>query len=258
MDIEFPNTTKKTIPFLINENSNNLNNIIYSNNNSLMYNKLEKFPDKNIFSKNKNSIYALNQPNKKPKNISSGELTLCEGRLQNDLSEFKRSKIIGKICQIRLNDYKKVGNDSFELIVDFISYFSVKFIFHSDYPCSPPIIIYEKGLKLKNIFDENGNVLIESIKRSNWTPIIWLSTLVYSIELLISSGINSESLYFSNKISNNKNNQNLTNYFMVAKKQKYGKRKWEDYINEYKNNTFNKEGLVLPELEKNLKQLKIK
>lgn len=256
-DIELYDKTKNSFPFLINDNSINLNNINNSNNNSLVPNQIEQSLGKNIFLKNKKSIYAKNQPIKKQKNISSGELTLCEGRLQNDLSEFKRSKIIGKICQIKLNDYKKVGNDSFELIVDFISFFSVKFIFHSDYPCSPPIIIYEKGLKPRNIFDENGNVLIESIKRSNWTPSIWLSTLVCSIELLISSGINSENHCFSNNNSSN-NNQNLTNYFMMAKKQKYGKRKWEDYINEYKNNTFNKEASILPELEKNLKQLKIK
>jgi len=260
MDIELTDKTKNNNPFLINDNNTiNLNNIINSNNNnnSSIPNLLEQKPEINIFSKNKKSIYALNQPIKKPKNISSGELTLCEGRLQNDLAEFRRSKIIGKICDIKLNDYKKVGNDSFELIVDFIRYFSVKFIFQSDYPCSPPLIIHERGSKPKNIFDENGNVLIESIKRSNWTPSIWLSTLVCSIELLISSGTNPENHCFSNNNTNN-NNQNLTNYFMMAKKQKYGKRKWEDYINEYKNNTFNKEASIIPELEKNLKQLKIK
>ena len=259
MDIELTDKTKINKPFLNNDNNTiNLNNIINSNNNnSLIPNLLEQKPEINIFSKNKKSIYASNQPIKKPKNISSGELTLCEGRLQNDLAEFRRSTIIGKICRIKLNDYKKVGNDSFELIVDFISFFSVKFIFQSDYPCSPPLIIYERGLKPKNIFDGNGNVLIESIKRSNWTPSIWLSTLVYSIELLISSGTNPENHCFSNNNTNN-NNQNLTNYFMMAKKLKYGKRKWENYINEYKNNTFNKEASIIPELEKNLKQLKIK
>ena len=161
------------------------------------------------------------------------------------------------MIQQNLEDVK-LYISNYELIVDdFISFFSVKFIFQSDYPCSPPVIIYEKGLKPKNIFDENGNVLIESIKRSNWTPSIWLSTLVYSIELLISSGINTENICCSNNNTNN-NNQNLTNYFMMAKKQKYGKRKWENYINEYKNNTFNKVASIIPELEKNLKQLKIK
>ena len=189
----------------------------------------------------------------KNKNSSSIKKTLCEGRLLNDLAEFKRSKIIGKICQVKMNDYKKIENNSFELIVEFVSFFSVKFIFNSNYPCTPPIIVYVKGCKPKNIFDENGNVLIESIKHANWTPCIWLSTLVYSIELLISSGINYENNFFSNY----NDNQNSANYFMKAKKQKYCKRKWESYLKDY-NDYYNKECSTIPELEKNLKQLKIK
>ena len=259
-DIELEDKTKTSIPFLINDNLINLNNITnsnYNNNNISIHNQFGLSPEINLFSKNKKSIYAINQQNNKPKNLFPGELiSSCERRLQNDLSEFKTSKIVGNIYRVKLNDYKKIGNNSFELIVDFIPLFSVKFIFDSDYPCSPPKIIYEKGFKLKHVFDENGNVLLESIKKSNWTPIIWVSTLIYSIELLISSGTNPENNYFSN--NNNNNNQNLTNYFIMAKKQKYGKRKWEDYISEYKNNTVNKEASILPELEKKLKQLKIK
>jgi len=228
---------------------NKLNNNNYNNNNT----KIEIDEDINIFPKNKKNIYSPNQnPLKNNKNLSSGELSLCEGRLLNDLAEFKRSKIIGKICNIKLYDYKRIENNCFELIIDFISYFSVKFIFNSDYPCSPPIILHDKGIKPKNIFDENGNALIESTKKINWTPSIWLSTLVYSIELLISSYINSE-----NKCSNyNDNNQGYTNYFMKVKKQKYGKRKWNIYIDEY-NDYFSKECIIIPELEKNLKKLKI-
>ena len=221
---------------------------------------MEKEKEINLFSKNKKSIYALNQSsNKKNKKISPGEFTLCEGRLLNDLAEFKTSKITGKICKINVNDYKKREDYSFELIVDFISYFSVKFIFKSDYPCSPPSIVYHLGLKPKNIFDDNGNVLIESIKPSNWTPSIWLSTLIYSIELLISSGINCENNCLQNYNDNNLNstNPNLTNYFMMAKREKYKKRNWNDYLNEC-NNYYNKETVIIPELEKNLKQLKIK
>ena len=147
-------------------------------------------------------------------------------------------------------------NNTFELIVEFVSFFSVKFIFDSDYPCSPPIIIYDKGMKLKNVFDENGNVLIESIKKSNWTPSIWLSTLIYSIELLISSETNFENNFFSD-YNMNSNNQGLTNYFMMVKKQKYKKRKWDIYINEC-NEYYSKDCVIIPELERNLKQLKIK
>ena len=250
MDIEITDKTKynfSTYDDIINNNN--------SNNYNLFSNKIEDNNFINLFPKNKKSIYALNQPIfKKNKNSISGELTLCEGRLLNDLAEFKRSKIVGKLCQIKLYDYKKLGNNSFELIIEFVSFFSVKFIFDSDYPCSPPIITYDKGIKMKNVFDDNGNVLIESIKKANWTPSIWLSTLVYSIELLISSGTNLENNWFSN---NNYSKQGLTNYFMMAKRQKYGKRKWDIYINEF-NEYYSKECEIIPDLEKNLKQLKIK
>jgi ubiquitin-protein ligase len=246
MDIEITDKTKynfSTYDDIINNNN--------SNNYNLFSNKIEDNNFINIFPKNKKSIYALNQPIfKKNKNSISGELTLCEGRLLNDLAEFKRSKIVGKLCQIKLYDYKKLGNNSFELIIEFVSFFSVKFIFDSDYPCSPPIITYDKGIKMKNVFDDNGNVLIESIKKANWTPSIWLSTLVYSIELLISSGTNLENNWFSN---NNYSKQGLTNYFMMAKRQKYGKRKWDIYINEF-NEYYRKEYEIIPDLEKNLKQ----
>jgi ubiquitin-protein ligase len=218
--------------------NNNSNKVIF-NNNIIISNKAEENEEISLFSKDKKKIYGQNQ-SQKPKNSLCGELALCEGRLINDLAEIKKSKIIGKICQIKLNEYKRIENKGFELIIEFVSFFSVKFIFGEDYPCSPPKIVYEKGLKPNYVFDNEGNVLIESIKKVNWTPSIWLSTLIYSIELLISS-----------------NNNCISNYFMQIKKQKYGKRKWDVYINDYKE--YNKRTInYVPQIEKNLKQLKIK
>ena len=244
--------------YIGNMNTSNYNQkFIDNNNNDSKYEKIEIEEEANLFPLQKNNfqqnqiVYKKN----KSKNSPSGELSFCEGRLLNDLAEFKRSKIIGKICQIKLYDYKKIENNSFELIIEFTSFFSVKFIFEPDYPCSPPIIVYENGLKLKNVFDDNGNVLIESIKKNSWSPSIWLSTLVYSIELLISSATDNDFNYLYN--NDNSSNQNLTNYFMKNKKQKYGKRKWNVYISECKD-YYNKENSLIPELEKNLKHLKIK
>ena len=230
--------------------NNNSNNVIF-NNNIIISNKAEENEEISLFSKDKKKIYGQNQ-SQKPKNILCGKLALCEGRLINDLAEIKKSKIIGKICQIKLNEYKRIENKGFELIIEFVSFFSVKFIFGADYPCSPPKILYEKGLRPNYVFDNEGNVLIESIKKVNWTPSIWLSTLIYSIELLISSGVNNDKDY--NCLYNN---NCITNYFMKVKKQKYGKRKWNVYINEYKE--YNKRIInYVPQIEKNLKQLKIK
>ena len=230
---------------IMNNNSNNSN----FNNNIIISSKIEEDKETRLFSKDKKKIYGQNQI-QRPKISSSVELALCEGRLINDLAEIKRSKIIGKICQIKISECKKIERKGFELIIEFVSFFSVKFIFGADYPCSPPRVVYESGLRPNYVFDNEGNVLIESIKKGNWTPSIWLSTLIYSIELLISSRLNTDCncLY---------NNNCITNYFMKIKKQKYGKRKWNVYINEYKE--YNKRMInYVPEIEKNLKQLKIK
>jgi ubiquitin-protein ligase len=240
----------------INDDIENENTDYFNNANSIdiKYEKKDNEEDTemNIFSKNNNCFYGINSPSLYKKNKkTSYELTLCEGRLQNDLAELKRSKIFGKICEIKFGEnYKKINNNQIEFDIEFINFFRVKFLFNSDYPCSPPIISYISGLRPKHIFDENGNVLIESIKKKNWTPSIWLSTLVYSIELLISSGLNNDG-------NNSDGNYNLTNYFLNAKKKKYGKRNWNTYLEEM-NNYYDKESVIIPELEKTLKKLKIK
>ena len=173
---------------------------------------------------------------------SNEQISLCEQRIISDISECKRSKLIGFICQIKINDYKKNNNNEFELIIEFVSYFSIKFIFNSEYPLSPPSIIYNNGSKIKNIFDNNGNILIETIKKENWNKGIWLSTLIFYIELLISKEIDEE------KADINQNN-------IINKKEKYGKRKWEDYVKETNENNKDNNNSK-NELEKDLKRLK--
>ena len=97
MDIEIPDQTDK-YNFSTKISYTNTNNNNSNNNNLIITNKNDENNFINIFPKNKKAIYALNQPLiKKNKNSISGGLTLCEGRLLNDLAEFKRSKIVGKI-----------------------------------------------------------------------------------------------------------------------------------------------------------------
>ena len=175
--------------------------------------------------------------------ILDESISLCEQRLMSDISECKRSKLIGIISKIKINDYQKNNNNEFELIVEFVTYFSVKFIFNSEYPLSPPSIIYNNGSKIKNIFDNNGNILIETIKKENWNKGIWLSTLICYIELLISQETDNE------KKDTNQNQNNIIN-----KNEKYGKRKWKDYMKE--TNEINKnENNPKNEFEKDLKRL---
>ena len=146
-------------------------------------------------------------------NASSHNISVCERRLIKDLEELKKNENIGKFCKIVVHDYTKIQDSyNFEMIIEFVNYCSIKFIFPSDYPFVPPIISYHSGNRLPNLFDSEGNVILENAKESNWTPILWLSTLVNSIELLIS------------KCSNN----------IISKKGKYGKRKWGEYLNSEK------------------------
>ena len=146
-------------------------------------------------------------------NLSSHNISICEGRLIKDLEELKKNEKIGKFCKIIVHDYIQIQDSyNFEMIIEFMNYCSVKFVFPSDYPFVPPLISYHSGNKLPYLFDSDGNAILENSKPSNWTPILWLSTLVNSIEILISK--------YSNKT--------------ISKKLKYGKRKWGEYLNKEK------------------------
>ena len=156
---------------------------------------------------------------------SKSNLSNSERRLKKDLNELKNNKNVGKICKVIINDYKKIiDTQNFEMIIEFKNYFSTKFIFFSDYPFSPPSITFLSGNKFPNIFDTEGNILLETIKKQNWTPILWLSTLINSIELLLpKEGIN------YNKINSKE--------ILIPKEKKYGKRKWDNFLKEEKSNS---------------------
>ena len=155
-------------------------------------------------------------------------MSSCERRLIKDVDELRKNETIGKVCKIYINDYKRINNsDNFQMIIEFANFFSVKFVFSPEYPFMPPTISYHSGIKFPFLFNSDGNIILENAKKSNWTPILWLSSLVNSIELLILKGLNSE-IYNTNKI------------MFIPKKMKYGKRKWDEYLKEekelYKNN----------------------
>lgn len=184
---------------------------------------ISKFNFKRLLAEKKSSII-----------ISSSEM-----RLKKDLEEIKKNGKIGKICEVKINDYKRVSDtDNFFMIIEFKNYFSAKFEFLPDYPFSPPIISYHSGTKMKNIFDSEGKVLLENADKAKWTPILWLSTLIISIENLISN--------YSKK---DKNNPNFMLFDMTSK---YKKRNWDEYIQTEKSYYSD-----LPkELDKTIKQLK--
>ena len=156
---------------------------------------------------------------------SNSIISNSERRLMKDLDEIKKNKNFGKICEVIIDDYKRINNtDNFEMTIEFKNYFSTKFIFFPDYPFSPPSITFLSGNRLQNIFDSDGNILLEIIKKSNWTPTLWLSALINSIELLISKERLNKNKYNSKEI-------------IICKEKKYGKRKWDDFLKEEKSNS---------------------
>lgn len=200
----------------------------------------------NSLSKNINCLIINETPNIEKKSFT-------EMRLIKDLEEFKKNNKVGKCYSILLHDYFMIQNsNNFEMIVDFLGFFSLKFIFTSDYPFSPPLIFYCGGNKSSIIFDENGNIKLHCIDKMNWSPTLWLSSVIYSIELLIINKLQNKNVVESN--------------FFEEKDNKYHKRRWKDYIKEaksyYNNNSdnsyyFYNNDRYINFLEKTIKQLKI-
>ncbi len=129
-------------------------------------------------------------------------------------------------------------------MTEFKNYFSVKFIFLSQYPFVPSIISYHSGTKSPSIFDSEGNIILENASKDKWTPILWLSTLVKSIELLILKELN-----------NKKDNINNIDAMFTPRILKYGKRKWSDYL-EDETALFRRDISVINELTKKIKGIK--
>ena len=195
----------------IEENFNNENNeksIINENN--------EKSKKKGIFLFSKIS----NMQNR---------LSRVEIRLKKDYEECKNNIFIGKICKIVLNDYSKNENtNNFEMIIELVSHFSLKFIFTHDYPFEPPIISFYKGNKYKFLFDPKGNIILNITKKEKWTPTLWLSTLIHHIEIKIKSEFENISSFCNiyDEFNNNRIGKSI-----FSKKEHYNKRNWNDYLN---------------------------
>ena len=218
MEIDFeediPNNLNQIKETQINNDSKKEYSLLSFSNNSLQGNEhhIGKFDSKKIIKETNPTTF----------------MSSCERRLIKDVDELRKNETIGKVCKIYINDYKRINNsDNFQMIIEFANFFSVKFVFSPEYPFMPPTISYHSGIKFPFVFNSDGNIILENAKKSNWTPILWLSSLVNSIELLILKGLNSE-IYNSNKI------------MFIPKKMKYGKRKWDEYLKEekelYKNN----------------------
>ena len=183
-----------------------------------------------------------NKKNNKIIQLSSSEI-----RLKKDIIELKNNKNIGKFCEIILNDYKKIEDtEDFQMIVEFINHFSIKFIFQSDFPFVPPKIVFFAGNKYPFLFDSDGNIILHLLQKENWSPTFWISTLIFYIEKKVSE--QTSSLSFLDK-GYNLVNDRYGKYFIV-KKGDYNKRNWNDYL-KIVNNRESNDFIQFSELKRN-------
>ena len=137
--------------------------------------------------------------------------TFAEIRIEKDIEEFNKNENIGKFCKIKIFGFEKEENlNRYKLYADFDNHFRILIIFKDDYPYSPPVMTFYSGNKYPFLFNSNFEINFEDLKEEKWNPTISLSTLLYKIELSISNEYNK--IYHHSDI------------------QKYGKRKWKDYL----------------------------
>ena len=161
-------------------------------------------------------------------NYKSNQLTSCEIRLKKDIEELKKNQKISKYYDIILNGYKKIGDsDNFQMIIEFINHFSLKFVFTSDFPFEPPKITFFSGNQYSFLFDCNGNIILDLITKEKWSPTFWISTIIYDIEKIVYE--KTSNLLFFNRPSF-VNDCRAGNFYMI-KRGNYNKRNWNDYLN---------------------------
>ena len=200
----------------------------------------EDYNNKKSMNKGMRGVFNMNNKYKQKTLLSS------EIRLKKDIEELKKNQDVGKFCEIILNEYKKIeGTEDFQMIVEFINHFSVKFIFTSEFPFEPPKIIYFAGNKYPFLFDTFGNIILNLLEAQNWSPTFWISKLIINIEKIISEETNN--IFYLNNI--NSNNNKIGKIFSI-KKRNYYKRNWEDYLKSVNNSVIN-EYLKISELKTN-------
>ena len=141
-------------------------------NNSNDVNALESMED-SIYARprniNKERRGILNFHNRM--NIRQNQLSSAEIRLRKDIEELKKNQKISQYYDIIYNDYKKIGDSgNFQMIIEFINHFSLKFIFTSDFPFEPPKITFFSGNQYSFLFDCDGNIILDLITKEKWSP----------------------------------------------------------------------------------------
>ena len=205
-------------------------------------NFLQNVPQTNTNSMNFDMILDHNSNSNSYNSPNSRNLSTCEARVINDINYFYNSETSRRKLNIILHELKRINNtENFEMFVEYSNIITLKFIFPQGYPFEPPKISYYSGLKFPNLFDESGNLILDTIKKEKWSPVIWLSDLIGSIELILENNLRNS-------------NNNFGSYIIISKKLDYRKRKWTDYLIETQD--YYKDKQIFTDLNRSLKRLK--
>lgn len=181
-----------------------------------------------------------------------------ECRLIKDLEEVEKDDSL-KDCISFYSPKYTINKETSEInmVIDFFKMFSVKVTINSDYPYVPPTVVYFGGSKHPNVFDNEGKVLFK--KTNPWTAVKGIKELIHSIMNLVyceqyERTYNVCEDYLINEDGPFPANYPIINYYNLTynSKNKYGKRKWKEYVKESKEDykcmiTF------LNDIEKNIK-----
>lgn len=143
-----------------------------------------------------------------------------EIRLISELNLIERESNFDNIISFESPKYK-VDQETKEIMmfIEFIDFFKIKIIFGAKYPFIYPKVTFYDGKFIDSIFTSSGNVKLDFLSSERWKPTMNLNIILYSINELLSYWLS----------ITNKND-----IFNYKSKNKYGKRKWKEYIKESK------------------------
>lgn len=118
--------------------------------------------------------------------------------------------------------------------LEFIDLFSIQIIFPEKYPFSPPKITFIQGERIDSVFDEEGKIRLDILKRGHWKPTIKLNIIINLIKNLVDS------------------DKNFTNE-NIDSKVKYKKRRWKEYVSESKHLYHHENPIFFNDIDRNIK-----
>lgn len=107
-------------------------------------------------------------------------------KIKNDLADYAERKITTGCFDITLsNCYECDNGDYYFLYAEFKDLFKVVITFSEGYPYLPPTITYVSGEYTSDLFDMEQNLKIRFLSNKEWSTVHSVSSIIYSIELML-------------------------------------------------------------------------